>query len=82
MKLKLACSWEGTYDKHRQHSKKPNITLLKKVSIVKAKVFPVVMYGCESWTIKKAEELMLLSYGVGDDSWESIGLQGDPTSPS
>ena len=50
---------------------------------VKAMVFPVVMYGCESWTIKKAEcqELMLLNCGVGEDSWESLGLQGDPTSP-
>ena len=46
--------------------------------------FPVVMYGCESWTIKKAEhkDLMLLNCGVGEDSWESLGLQGDPTSPS
>ena len=41
------------------------------------------MYGCESWTVKKAstEELMLLNCGVGEDSWESLGLQGDPTSP-
>ena len=39
-------------------------------------VFPVVRYGCESWTIKKAEckELMLLKCGVGKDSWESLGL--------
>ena len=44
-------------------------------------VFPVVMYGCESWTIKKAE-LMLLNCGAGEDSWESLGLQGDPTSQS
>ena len=46
-------------------------------------VFPVVMYGCESWTVKKAEHrrLMLLNCGVGEDSWESLGLQGDPTSP-
>ena len=59
-----------------------NITLLKKVHLVKAMVFPVVMYGCESWTIKKlsAEKLMLLNSGVGEDSWESLGLQGDPTS--
>ena len=46
-------------------------------------VFPVVMYGCESWTVKKAERsrLMLLNCGVGEDSWESLELQGDPTSP-
>ena len=55
-----------------------------KVCLVKAMVFPVVMYGCESWTIKKAEhkELMLLNCGVGEDSWESLGLQGDHTGQS
>ena len=47
-----------------------DITLQTKVCIVKALVFPVVMYGCESWTRKKAEttELMLLNCGVGEDS--------------
>ena len=45
-----------------------DITLLTKVRLVKAMVFPVVMYGCESWTVKKAEELMLLNCGVGEDS--------------
>ena len=46
------------------------ITLSIKVHLVKAMVFPVVMYGCESWTKKKAEheELMLLNCGVGEDS--------------
>ena len=41
-----------------------------KVCLVKAMVFPVVMYGCDSWTVKKlsAEELMLLNCGVGEDS--------------
>ena len=50
--------------------KSRNITLLTKVHIVKAMVFPVVIYGCESWTMKKAEqeELMLLNCGVGEDS--------------
>ena len=45
--------------------------------------FPSSMYGCESWTMKKAEpkELMLLNCGVGEDSSESLRLQGDPTSP-
>ena len=63
--------------------KSRDMTLLKKIHIVKAMVFPVVMYGCESWTIKKAvKELMLLNCGVGEDSCESLGLQGDPTSPS
>ena len=46
------------------------ITLPTKVHLVKAMVFPVVMYECESWTVKKAgaEELMLLNCGVGEDS--------------
>ena len=50
--------------------KSRDITLLTKVRLVKAMVFPVVMYGCESWTVKKAEceKLMLLNYGVGEDS--------------
>ena len=50
--------------------KSRDITLLTKVCIVKAMVFPGVTYGCESWIIKKAEhrELMLLNCGVGEDS--------------
>ena len=50
--------------------KSRDITLPTKVRLVKAMVFPVVMYGCESWTVKKAErqKLMLLNCGVGEDS--------------
>ena len=50
--------------------KSRDITLPTKVHLVKALVFPVVMYGCESWTKRKmsAEELMLLNCGVGEDS--------------
>ena len=49
--------------------KSRDITLPTKAYLVKAMVFPVVMYGCESWTIKlSAEELMLLNCGVGEDS--------------
>ena len=56
--------------------KNRDITLPTKVHLVKAMVFPVVMYGYESWTVKKAEhrrrlsveELMLLNCGVGEDS--------------
>ena len=62
--------------------KSRDITLPTKVRLVKAMVFPVVMYGCESWTVRKlSTELMLLNCGVGKDSWESLGLQRDPTSP-
>ena len=62
--------------------KSRDITLLTTIRLVKAMIFPVVMYGCESWIIKKAEQLMLLNCGVGGDSWESLGLQGDPSGPS
>ena len=50
--------------------KSRDITLLTKVCLVKGMVFPVVMYGCESWTIRKlsTKELMLLNCGVGEDS--------------
>ena len=50
--------------------KSRDITLPTNVRVVKAMVFPVVMHGCESWTIKKlnSEELMLLNCGVGEDS--------------
>ena len=50
--------------------KSRDLTLSTKVHLVKAMVFPVVMYGCESWTIRKlnAKELMLLNCGVGEDS--------------
>ena len=50
--------------------KTSDITLLTKVHLVKVMVFPVIMYGCESYTIKKlnVEELMLLNRGVGEDS--------------
>ena len=64
--------------------KSRDITLPTKVRLVKSMIFPVVMYGCESWTIKKAEcrRIDALNCGVGDDSWEPLGLQGDPTSRS
>ena len=50
--------------------KSRDITLLTKVHLVKVMVFPVIMYGCESYTIKKlnVKELMLLNRGVGEDS--------------
>ena len=66
-------------------SKSRDITLPTKVHLVKAMVFSVVMY-LESrvglWRKLSTEKLMLLNCGVGEDSWESPGLQGDPTSPS
>ena len=64
--------------------KSRDIILPTKVLIVTAMVFPVVMYGCESWTIKKlsTKELMLYNFGAGENSWESVGLQEDQTSQS
>ena len=62
--------------------KSRDITLPTKVCLIKAMVFPVVMYECKSWTVKKAELLMLLNCGVGEDSSKSPGQQEDPTSPS
>ena len=65
--------------------KSRDITLPTKVHLVKAMLFPVVMCGCESWTIRKAERqrnLMFLNCGVGEDTGESHRQQGDPTSPS
>ena len=61
--MKLLTPWKESYDQPRQHIKKQrpkkkkrrDITLSTKVHLIKAMVFPVVMYGCESWTIKKAE---------------------------
>ena len=64
--------------------KSRDITLPTKICLVKAMVFPVVMYGCESWTRRKlsAKELMLLNCGVGEESRESLGLQEGQTSQS
>ena len=61
-----------------------DITLPAKVHLVKAIVFPVVIYRCESWTIKKAERWRIDAFELwfGEDSWESLGQQGDPASQS
>ena len=64
--------------------KNRDITLPTKACLVKAMVFPVVMYGCESWTVKKAECRRIDACELW--CWrrllrESLGLQGDPTSP-
>ena len=64
--------------------KSKDIILPTKVHQVKATVFPVVMYGCESWTIKKAEHQGIDTFELWywKNSLESLKLQGDPTSPS
>ena len=64
--------------------KSRDITLPTNVHIDKTTVSPAVIYECESWTIKKAERWRTdaSNYGVGEDSWESLGLKGDQTSQS
>ena len=54
MKLKTLAPWKESYDQPRQHIKKQRCYFANK-DLVKAMVFPLVRYGCESWTIKKAE---------------------------
>ena len=51
----MLAAWKKIYDQPRQHIKSKDITLPTNVHLVKAMVFPVVIYGCEWWTIKKAE---------------------------
>ena len=71
MKLKDACSFGRKAMTNLDNTfKSRDITLLTKVHLVKAMVFPVVMYGCESWTIKKAkhQKLMFSNCGAGEDS--------------
>ena len=76
--------WKESYDQPRQHIKSRDVTLLTKVCLVKAMVFPVVMYGCESWTVKKAECQRIGAFELW--CWRRLlrvlGLQGDPISPS
>ena len=62
--------WKESYDHIESILKSRDITLSTRVHLVKAMVFPVVMYGCESWTVKKAEhqKLILLNCGVEKDS--------------
>ena len=66
----MLAPWKKSYDQTRQHIKKQRHYLPTKVCLVEAMVFPVVMYGYESWTIKKAEceELLNLNCGVAEDS--------------
>ena len=51
----MCTPWKESYGQHRRILKSRDVTLPTKVRLVKAMVFPVVMYGCESWTIKNAE---------------------------
>ena len=76
--------WKKSYDQPRQYIEKQRHYLLTKARLVKAMVFLVVMWGCESWTKKKAElqRTNVFELWCGEDSWESLGLQGDQISQS
>ena len=62
--------WKKSYDQARQHIKKQRYYFTKKVHLVKAMVFPVVMYGCESWTVKKAEHQRIDAFELW--CWRSL----------
>ena len=82
MKLNDACSLEEKlWPNLDSILKRRDITLPTEVCLIKAMVFPVVMYGCESWTLKKAECWRIDAFELWcwRRLWESLGLQGDPT---
>ena len=62
--LKELTPWKESYDQPRQHIKKQRHYFINKGRLVKAMVFPVVMYGCESWTVKKAEHQRIDAFEV------------------
>ena len=69
MKLKVA-PWKKSYDQLGQHIKKQRHYFANKVHLVKAMVFPVVMYGCESWATKKAEHRRIDAFELW--CWRSL----------
>ena len=62
--------------------KSRDMTLLTKVCLVKAMIFPVVMYECESWTVKKAERQRINAFELWCWRRKCLGLKGDSTNPS
>ena len=76
--------WKASYDQPRQYVKKQRHYFPTKVRLAKAMVFPVVMYGYESWTIKKHECQRIVPFELWyrEDSCKSLGLQLDSTSVS
>ena len=66
----MFASWKKSDDQPKQHVESRDITLPTKVRLVKAMIFPVVMYVCESWTIKKAERQRIGAFELwcGEDS--------------
>ena len=87
MKLRVFAPWKKRYDEGRQHIKKQRHYFANKGPSSQSYLTrwsKVVMYGCESWTIKKAERRRIDAFDLWcwRRLWKSLGLQGDPTSPS
>ena len=77
--------WKKSYDQHIQHIKKQRHYFANRGPSSQGYGFTVVMYGCESWTIKKGECRRIDAFELWcwkKDSWDSLKLQGDPTCPS
>ena len=85
MKLQYTYSWKESYDQPRQHIKKQRHYFANKGP--SSQGYGFFQWSCMNvraglWRKLSTKELMLLNCGVGEDSWEPLGLQGDPTSPS
>ena len=77
----MIAPWKKSYDQPRQYIKKQRHYFADKVFLVKAMVFPVIMYGCENWTIKKAEHQRIDAFELWclEKTQEYFGQQGDQT---
>ena len=82
MKLKDAYSLKKSYDQPRQHTKKQRHYFANKGLSSQGYGFSSSDIRMWDWTIRKAERRRIFNCGVGEDSWESLRLQGDPISPS
>ena len=78
-KFKTLAPWKKCYDKPGEHIKKQRCYFANKIHLVKAMVFPAVVYGCESWTIKKAECLRAVM--VGNIFESSLNFKIKPVNP-
>ena len=68
--IKMLSPWKESYNQPRQHIKKQRHYFAKKICLVKAMVFPVIMYGCESWPVKKAEHQRIDAFELW--CWRSL----------
>ena len=82
---KTLAPWEKSYDQPRQHIKQQRPYFAKKFHLVKAMFFPVVMYGCDTWTMKKAEQWRIDAFElwcwIKTRFWESLNWKIKPVNP-